>query len=162
MKICITAANCFIGLPLVKKASSLGWKVTAVIRVGNKQKEILKRIPNVDVIELNLENYSQLGKLVGSVDCAVLLAWNGTRGEDRLSEGLQRSNYIYNLMAVESLIEYDCKKIITAGSQAEYGICDTVISEDIRCNPNTAYGRYKVKFFEKASAICKEKKVSIN
>ena len=39
MKICITAANCFIGLPLVKKASSLGWEVIAVVRVGNKQKD---------------------------------------------------------------------------------------------------------------------------
>ena len=58
MKICITAANCFIGLPLVKKAAELGWEVIAVVRVGNKQKDFIGTIKNTKVIELNLESYS--------------------------------------------------------------------------------------------------------
>ena len=44
MKICITAANCYIGLPLVKKAAELGWEVIAVVRVGNKQKDFIGTI----------------------------------------------------------------------------------------------------------------------
>lgn len=87
MKICITAANCFIGLPLVKKAAELGWEVIAVVRVGNKQKDFIGTIQNTKVIELNLEDYDQLGALVGPVDCAVLLTWNGTRGKTKLNFG---------------------------------------------------------------------------
>ena len=64
MKICITAANCFIGLPLVKKAAELGWEVIAVVRVGNKQKDFIATIQNTKVIELNLEDYDQLGELI--------------------------------------------------------------------------------------------------
>lgn len=161
MRICITAANCFIGLPLVKKASSLGWDVIAVVRVGNKQKDYLGSIPNVSVIELNLEDYDKLGSLVGSVDCAVLLTWNGTRGQTRVDEKLQESNYLYNMEAVKSLVEYGCKRIITAGSQAEYGIYNGIITEEMECKPNTAYGKYKVKLFEEASKYCSEHGVSL-
>lgn len=161
MKICITAANCFIGMPLVKKASSLGCNVTAVVRVGNKQKEYLGSIPNVNVIELNLEDYGKLGSLVKSVDCAVLLTWNGTRGQTRLDEKLQESNYFYNMKAVKGLVKHGCKRIITAGSQAEYGICNDVITEKTECNPNTAYGKYKVKLFQDASQYCYTHGVSL-
>lgn len=161
MRICITAANCFIGLPLVKKASSLGWEVIAVVRVGNKQKDYIGSIPNTKVIELNLENYDQLGEIVGKVDCAVLLTWNGTRGQTRLDEKLQESNYLYNMEAVKSLVTHGCDRIITAGSQAEYGIYNEVITEETECKPNTAYGKYKVKFFEEAQKYCQEKGVSL-
>lgn len=161
MKICITAANCFIGLPLVKKASSLGWEVIAVVRVGNKQKDYIGSIPNTKVVELNLENYDQIGEIVGKVDCAVLLTWNGTRGQTRLDEKLQKSNYLYNMEAVKSLATHGCGRIITAGSQAEYGIYNEVITEETECKPNTAYGKYKVKFFEEAQKYCQEKGVSL-
>ena len=161
MKICIIGANCFIGMPLVKKTSSLGWDVEAVVRVGNKQKNYIASIPNVHVTELNLEDYDQIGAKVGSVDCAVLLTWDGTRGQTRLDEELQKSNYKNNMKAIKSLVEYGCKRIITAGSQAEYGINNDFISEETKCNPNTAYGKYKVKFFENASKYCKEHDVSL-
>lgn len=161
MRICITAANCFIGLPLVKKASSLGWEVIAVVRVGNKQKDYIGSIPNTKVIELNLENYDQLGEIVGKVDCAVVLTWNGTRGQTRLDEKLQESNYLYNMEAVKSLVTHGCGRIITAGSQAEYGIYNEVITEETECKPNTAYGKYKVKFFEEAQKYCQEKGVPL-
>lgn len=161
MRICITAANCFVGFPLVKKASSLGWEVIAVVRVGNKQKDYIGSIPNTKVIELNLENYDQLGEIVGKVDCAVLLTWNGTRGQTRLDEKLQESNYLYNVEAVKSLVTHGCGRIITAGSQAEYGIYNKVITEETECKPNTAYGKYKVKFFEEAQKYCEENGTSI-
>lgn len=161
MKICITAANCFIGLPLVKKAAELGWEVIAVVRVGNKQKDFIATIQNTKVIELNLEDYDQLGALVGPVDCAVLLTWNGTRGKARLDDELQKTNYENNMKAVKSLIDYGCKRIITAGSQAEYGISNEMISEKTECKPNTAYGKYKVLFYKDAYNYCKENKVSL-
>lgn len=161
MKICITAANCFIGLPLVKKASSIGWEVIAVVRVGNKQKEYIASIPNVKVIELNLEDYGRLGETVGSVDCAVLLTWNGTRGNTRMDEKLQESNYLYNMEAIKSLVENGCKRIITAGSQAEYGIYNEVITEETECKPNTEYGKYKLRLFEEATKYCKDNGVSL-
>ena len=161
MRVCITAANCFIGLPLVKKASSLGWDVVAVVREGNKQKDYIGSLPNTKVFELNLEDYGRIGDIAGKVDCAVLLAWNGTRGLARFDDKLQESNYIYNLEAVKSLITHGCERIVTAGSQAEYGLCNEVIIETRKCKPNTAYGYYKVKLFEEAADYCQRHGVSI-
>lgn len=161
MRICVTGANCFIGMPLVRKASLLGWEIVAVVRVGNKEKDYIEHIPNTHVVELNLEDYDQLGQYVGDVDCAVLLTWNGTRGKTRLDEELQYSNYVNNMKAVKSLVKHGCKRIVTAGSQAEYGICNAVITEKTKCNPNTAYGKYKIKFFEEAFDYCKNNGVAI-
>lgn len=121
----------FYWLASCKKAAELGWEVIAVVRVGNKQKDFIATIQNTKVIELNLEDYDQLGALVGPVDCAVLLTWNGTRGKTRLDDELQKTNYENNMKAVKSLIDYGCKRIITAGSQAEYGISNEMISEKL-------------------------------
>lgn len=160
MKICVTAANCFIGLPLVKRAASLGWNVIAVVRESNNQREYISSISNVRVIELNLEDYGKLGEKIGPVDCAVLLTWNGTRGQTRMDEQLQESNYRYNMDAVQSLVANGCKRILSAGSQAEYGLYNEMITEDTPCKPNTAYGRYKLKFYEGAFEFCKKRGVS--
>ena len=156
MKICITAANCFIGLPLVKRASSLGWKDIAVVRVGNKQKDYIASIPNVKVIELNLEDYGELGSLVGPVDCSVLLTWNGTRGQTRLDEELQKSNYENNMKAVKSLIEHGCKRIITAGSQAEYGLQTVPLTPDLPVNPESGYGIAKYTAGKMSKMLCQQ------
>ena len=160
MKICITAANCFIGLPLVRKASDCGWNVVAVVRKGNTQKEMIDTISNTSVIELNLEEYSRLGEKVGPVDCLVMLTWNGTRGQARSDEYLQVKNYECCYAAVESAIKYGCKKIVTAGSQAEYGIVDGIITEETICNPNTEYGKYKLKLYHSVSELCAKNNVT--
>ena len=160
MRICITGASSFIGLPLMKRAVSLGWEVIAVIRPGNKMKSSISALKNTKIIERNLENYNELGSLIGEVDCAVLLAWNGTRGTTRDDEKLQKLNYLFNLQAVKSLVNNGCRRILTAGSQAEYGIANELISETTECRPNTAYGKYKLKFYNEALIYCKEHKVS--
>lgn len=160
MKICITAANCFIGYPLVKKASDLGWEVIAVVREGNKKKEDIESIANVNVVELNLEDYNIIGEKIGPVDCAVLLTWNGTRGQTRMDEKLQESNYKYNMEAVKSLVMNGCKRILTAGSQAEYGLYNEMIMEETPCRPNTAYGKYKLMLFNNSYGYCKKNGVT--
>ena len=159
MRICITAANCFVGLPLVKKASTLGWEVIAVLREENKQRNLLQNIPNVKVKELNLEDYDKLGQVIGSVDCLVMLTWNGTRGANRDNHLLQESNYLNCLAGIKSAVEAGCKRIITAGSQAEYGPIHGKITEKSVCNPVTAYGKAKLKLFREAQRFCGQKNV---
>ena len=160
MRVCITGANCFIGFPLVKKASELGWDVIAVIRRGNKCKLQLEQIKNVTVIELNLEEYVHLGKMTGYVDCLVMLAWGGVRGELRNDAVLQRSNYEYCLAGINSIIEYGCKRVLTAGSQAEYGIVNGIINEETPCNPVNEYGKYKLELYKSVSNICRKKEIT--
>lgn len=161
MRICITGANSFIGLSLIKRASLLGWEVIAVVRPGSGKNIISNFYINTRVIELDLEDYRKLGELAGPVDCAVMLAWNGTRGQARLDYSLQKSNCVNNISAVRSLISEGCNRIITAGSQAEYGVYYDEITEETECKPITAYGCFKLSFYEEARLLCHRKGISL-
>lgn len=159
MKICITAANCFIGFPLVKKASESGWEVLAVVREGNRRRKELEAIKNVSVIELNLQDYGKIGERLGAIDCLVMLTWNGTRGQTRNNAKIQKSNYEYCLAGIKSAIKNGCKKVLTAGSQAEYGLVNEKITEETICNPISEYGKSKLRLYNDVSMLCKENKV---
>jgi nucleoside-diphosphate-sugar epimerase len=49
-----------------------------------------------------------------------------------------------------------CKLYVDAGSQAEYGIVPGIITEDTPCNPFSAYGKGKLKMYQKSSVLTKE------
>ncbi len=88
-------------------------------------------VSRLRIVELNFERYSGLNQAVGApVDCFVHLTWNGTRGATRDDLMLQESNYQHSMDALESVLNSGCKKVISAGSQAEYGICTEVVTEE--------------------------------
>lgn len=157
MKLIVTGANSFIGQRFIDKASKLGAEITIVIRPGSKFPN--PRL-NTKIVYLSLEQYDQLGKMAGGCDCFVHLAWNGTRGLSRMDEDLQKSNYKYSLAGIESMLAAGCRCIITAGSQAEYGLQKGIITEDTLCQPNTEYGKYKLCFYEAVSKLCAQKNIA--
>ena len=153
MRIVITGANSFIGKQLAEKAAALGWETVLVVRSKHADAQPPK---NGCILPLCMEEYVQLGQLTGSCDCFVHLAWNGTRGGSRMDAGLQHANLEYSLQGVRSMLEVGCGRIITAGSQAEYGPHTDQISEESPCIPNTEYGKAKLEFYRQASALCAE------
>lgn len=154
----ITGATSFIGKAIIRAASD--WHVKAVVRRNSNKADDLRAMPNVEVVELNMEEYHTLADVAGPADCFIHLAWNGTRGAERMDEALQEKNYVYGMQAIESMISGGCKRIITAGSQAEYGNVSGIITEETACCPNTMYGQYKYKLYEDAHKLCAEKGVS--
>lgn len=153
--ILISGATSFIGLKLTDYLLSLGHYVTGVVRKHSDKVGILPKSDLLRVVELNLENYSKLGQAVdGPVDCYIHLTWNGTRGVTRDDAEQQKCNYQYSMAAVRSIIESGCGKIISAGSQAEYGICVDMVTEEHTCQPVTQYGKWKLRFYQEASALC--------
>jgi len=52
------------------------------------------------------------------------------------------------------MLSAGCRRIISAGSQAEYGLHSEQISEESVCRPNTEYGKAKLIFYEKLTALC--------
>lgn len=157
MKIVITGANSFIGTSLAKKANSLGWETVLVVRPGHNS---IDGLENCRLVALPMESYDQLGNAVGPCDCLVHLSWNGTRGESRMDAMRQRKNVEYSLRGVQSAIAAGCKRIISAGSQAEYGPHTEKITEDSACRPNTAYGKAKLAFYEALAEICARNHIS--
>ena len=156
MKLVITGANSFIGSRLAKRASAAGWETVLVVRPGHE----IEPAAGQRVLPLPMEGYQQLGKLAGESDCLVHLAWNGTRGASRMDGKRQNDNETYSMMAVRSVLETSCRRIITAGSQAEYGPLKGIISEERCCEPNTEYGKAKLRVYEQTEALCREAGVS--
>ncbi len=161
MKIAIAGATSFIGMHLLRELSqkSAGDELVAVVRKGSKQIPVLKAMgSHIDVKELDLDEYENLGTTVGAVDCLVYLTWNGTRGSDRDDYEMQKYNYEKGMQAIQSVLQKGCKKIMTAGSQAEYGPwfeTRKITEKDPEC-PNTEYGEFKLRFYRDALKLVQE------
>lgn len=69
---------------------------------------------------------------------------------------LQEPNIKYTLDAVNLAKRLGCRKFIGAGSQAEYGKVDTVITPDTPVNPLTAYGMAKYSAGILSGKLCKQ------
>lgn len=163
-KIIITAANSFIGRRLCKVLTDAGHFVYAVVRNYFTDKKMFDECQNLTLVYSDMDEY---GKLYEKIDCScdigIALAWNGTRGKERDDQPLQEKNCRNSVSSVHSFIRKGCHIIMTAGSQAEYGPRNTTekVQETDVCNPNTEYGRYKLKFFQQASRICESHRVRL-
>ena len=160
MKICVVGADCFIGVPLVRRFLKSGNEVIAVVRPNSQNTCALGFEQNISIVPLDFLCYDELCERTGYFDCMVVLTWIGTRGLDRVNESLQKKNYQIIYKTIKSAIKNGCKKVLTAGSQAEYGLCDQIITEETPCKPNTAYGKYKYKLFTNLETYCKKNGVS--
>ena len=153
----VTGATSFIGINLIKGLLRGGYEVTGVVRPGSTKKSLLPTDKYFRIIESDLSNYSSLHEsIVEQPDVFFSLAWNGTRGEYRDNTDLQYYNYKYSIEGLKSILKTGCKKIITAGSQAQYGIYNQKITEKTLENPVTQYGKYKLKFYYEAKNICED------
>lgn len=159
MKIAVVGATSFIGLELLRAlAKESNVELLAVARpTSPKVKEILEIGNNIKLKYLTLQEYEHLGTITGPVDCLVYLTWNGTRGTSRDDHELQSFNYVQGIKAIISVMKAGCTKIITAGSQAEYGpwFMDRKETEEDLPNPNTEYGKYKLNFYNDAVKLGK-------
>lgn len=157
----ITGATSFIGLHLIKRLIIEGWKIYAVVRRENTKTFLLPSSKQIELIYLNMENYSQLNEFVKeSCDVYISLAWNGTRGIERSNAKKQEQNYIYSMEALKAAVKSGCKMAISAGSQAEYGPILNRVSENFICQPNTEYGRWKLKYYNDGINYCKQLGIS--
>lgn len=141
--ILITGASCFIGKPLMAKLLEQGNKVYAVVRSPEK---IIFSHPQLHVIKCDMKDYLRLSELITDrIDTFYHLAWNGTRGSDRLNEEMQQKNADYSLQAVHAANELGAKAFVCVGSQAEYGSCEGIVTEEYPAAPTTAYGKEKLR-----------------
>lgn len=154
-QVVVTGASSFLGIQLVKKLLDTGHSVIALVRPKSFRQNLLKIHPKLQIIELALSEYHRIHEIISKpVDIVFAMAWNGTRGIDRDNYKLQQGNYLGSIGAVQAFIRMGCKIIITSGSQAEYGLHNTKISEIAEEKPVTDYGRFKLQFYRDAIKMC--------
>ena len=146
----VTGATGFIGSALIKYLVSNNHNVYAICRDKNKFKEKYHNYSNLTIIECDLDNYNKLKLEIPHADIFINLAWGGITKDDRNNTEVQNLNIKYSLNAISVAKEIGCSVFVEAGSQAEYGIVSSVITENTNCNPYTEYGKAKLAIKEHA------------
>lgn len=157
MRILIVGATSMIGATLAERLLHQEHQAIAVIRPKSSKRQKIKKLPMTESILCSMEDYGTLSERIkGKVDAAVLLAWNGIRGQARMDAAIQQQNETCYAQLLPELEKLGCHTIMTAGSQAEYGpwYSEQAQSEEAPTCPNTEYGKSKLRFYHMAHAFC--------
>jgi len=157
-RVVITGATSMIGISVLNACIENGVEVLAVVRRNSIN---LKRIPIsdlIEVIECDLDEFHSfpVDKYIDrKFDVFYHFAWENTAKQYRDDAILQNSNILYTLEAVKLSSKLGCHTFIGAGSQAEYGRVENIISPNTSINPDTAYGVAKYAAGKLSSILCK-------
>jgi nucleoside-diphosphate-sugar epimerase len=149
----ITGPTGSIGIALINHLVNLNIKVTAIVRPASKRMECIPKSPLVEVVECDISALSNL-TLKGQYDAFYHFAWEGTFGEPRNNMFMQSDNIKYTLDAVHLAHTLGCKTFIFAGSQAEYGRVEGVISPIKPAFPENGYGMAKLCAGNMSRVLC--------
>ena len=154
----VTGATSMVGVALTEECVHEGIEVLALVR---KHSDRIIRLPQselVTICECDLKEIEEFN-IAKRYEVFYHLGWSHTDPHERNDAEMQEENILYTLNAVALAERLGCTKFIGAGSQAEYGLCDNVISPDTRCNPDTAYGVSKLAAGRLAEISCRQRKM---
>ena len=150
-KAVIAGATGAIGRALISVCISNGYEVLAVVHRESVRSAELERIEGCQVLYLNLDEYNrgleEAKKAQLNVEGCELffhLAWQGAFGKRRDDLDLQQVNIEAAVEAVRFAKRLGCKVFVGAGSQAEYGRTEGVLSPVTPAFPETGYGIAKL------------------
>lgn len=154
-RIVITGPTGAIGTALIQRCIEKGIEVLAIVREGSARNSRIPVSPLVRTVACNLDRLGRMGELEeagikalgmesSGYDVFYHFAWAATIGEGRNDTKLQTANIEYALDAVRLAARLGCHTFIGAGSQAEYGRCDSRLSELTPAFPESGYGMAKL------------------
>lgn len=170
MNVVVTGATSFIGAVTVGQLLRQGCRVCAVVRPGTKNLgHLWECVPDegkdrLQVVSLHMEQIEEIGNHCGSAGCGgqdawVQIGWDGAGSENRMKREIQQANVRNSLAAVRAAAELGCTRFLFTGSQAEYGIHHSLITEETPCHPVSEYGKAKADFANLAKELCKSGKM---
>lgn len=159
MNIVVTGATSFVGTAAVRELLGRGHHVYAVLRTDSVKTDKLledgKMPSNLTVLE---EDLGTLENLVTKIDapCDVFLhmGWRGAGSDSRKNESVQHESVKNALSAVKVAKALGCRRFLFTGSQAEYGIHDSLMTEETPCHPTSPYGAAKLEVRRMAESLC--------
>lgn len=150
-RIVISGATGAIGVALIHYGLEKQMQILAICHKDSRRIKRLPKVENIHILELSAEEYSdfvnnkrQEIESLGAYDCFFHLAWQGTTGTDRNDMNLQLRNVRYTLDAIELAAAFGCKCFVGAGSQAEYGRVEGILSSATPTFPENGYGIAKL------------------
>jgi nucleoside-diphosphate-sugar epimerase len=146
MRCLVTGASGHIGSHLVRCLLSNGAEVAIFIRPTSNLWRLEDVVCRVKVIKGDLTEIKESNAAIREFapETVFHLAWSGVGARDR-NEITQLTQNLYGSIELLRLaVESGCKRWIGLGSQAEYGIYDGVLNENLPARPVTLYGTVKL------------------
>lgn len=158
-RIVITGATSSIGCALIEECIKQDIEVLAIANKGSKNIKWIPRSEGVSVVECSLDELKNFAFFDSNrYDAFVHLAWASTAGAvARNMLQPQAMNIKYSLDAVELASRMGCEVFLGAGSQAEYGRTDEVLTEQTITKPETGYGMAKLCAGQMTRLACQQK-----
>lgn len=162
MKIIISGATGTIGMALMQRELEEQNDIWIICHKNSKRIHQIPKHPKVRILEYDLDEYTQLTKeKIGisdndQIDVFFHFAWEGTTGASRNDMPLQISNIRYTMDAVELANRLGCHTFIGAGSQAEYGRVEGLLTADTPAFPENGYGMAKLCAGQMSRQRCEE------
>lgn len=144
-KAVITGPTGTIGTALIRRMIQENVEVYAVVRPTSQRLAAIPKHPAVHLVLLDAAELEHLPeKIPGGADAFYHFAWGKTVGAGRNDMPVQIDNIRYTVDAVRAAAALGCKVFVGAGSQAEYGRVDGVLTPDTPCFPENGYGMAKL------------------
>ena len=142
----VTGPTGAVGAALCRRLLAEGIRVYAVVRPGSARLTALPQSALLRAVPCDLAEMSRLPALLlpASADAFYHLAWQGTTGAARNDADAQLANVRYALDAARAAKTLGCQVFIGAGSQAEYGRAEGVLTADTPAFPENGYGMAKL------------------
>ncbi len=136
MKVAVTGATGFIGRHVLSELARHNVGVVAVMRTLARTDLIL---PNVEIVQLDLENYPENAfDLMGKPDVLIHLAWGGLPNYRSLRHFEHELPIQYRFLS--ALIRSGLEGLVVAGTCFEYGMQSGELSENLPAQPSNPYG----------------------
>ncbi len=140
MKIIITGSTGMIGLALIELLHEKH-EVIAIVRPDSPNNDKLYKYSDITIIPCDISNLKSLKNKISHGDLFFHLAWSKTYGTiNRNDIHSQLKNIEYTLDATQLAYDIGCHSFVGAGSQAEFGIHDKLLTENTNIKPITGYG----------------------
>ena len=157
-RVIISGATSSIGIALCEECVTNGIGVVAIIRPESSKCSLIPKSNLIEIVESELSDYDSINSEKIHADAFFHLAWASTDGAAaRDNTHDQADNIQAILKAVELAERCKCKVFVGAGSQAEYGRTDEVLTGDTACKPETAYGMTKLCAGMLSRLMCRQK-----
>ena len=182
MRVIVTGATSFIGRAVTKELLAGGHHVFAVVRPdspGLPQLEMLapeaegksgRKGECLTFLPFALKDIRKLESCPALVPSSALkshsapkgmaelwlhLGWEGAGSANRQDPHVQARNIGYALDSLHTAARLGCARVLFCGSQAEYGIVDGIMGEEILCHPVSEYGKDKLEVCRRAGEDAK-------
>lgn len=150
----VTGATSMLGIATILKCVENHVRVIALSRRNSQRKKYLPQSELLSFIECDLNELDKIILPEQSYDVFYHFGWSFTDRTTRDDPVLQSKNIKYTLDAVQMAHKYGCKKFMGAGSQAEYGFHNEMITEDTPVKPEICYGYAKYAAGKLAENLC--------